>query len=200
MFTFIFNGMATAPATRVMPSMTYSPAEYKLLSDAECGRADTILELLSNPGGTRMDLNCTDEFDRTPLVLASYYGHHNVVQLLIDFGADVNRVDQSGWSSLYAASQRGHLATVQILLDNGADVNSVSKSSSTPLHEASQNGNLSMVQVLVENGKANITCKNYFGSTPIVLARGNRHRDVVNYLKLELRRKAYVWLLNQNEK
>ncbi|KAK4960993.1 hypothetical protein LTR10_001482 [Elasticomyces elasticus] len=49
---------------------------------------------------------------------AAEYGHHSLVQLLIEAGADVHF-----GNPLEAVARHGHLAVVQLLIDNGADVN-----------------------------------------------------------------------------
>ena len=54
---------------------------------------------------------------------AAWEGHHEVVQFLIDNGADVNsREDDFDSNALYMAARMGHIKVVKILIDNGADV------------------------------------------------------------------------------
>ncbi|KAF8518578.1 hypothetical protein JB92DRAFT_2634701, partial [Gautieria morchelliformis] len=55
------------------------------------------------------------------LQVASLRGHHAIVQLLLENGADVNA--QGGWygNALQAALSQGHHPIVQLLLEKGAD-------------------------------------------------------------------------------
>ena len=59
----------------------------------------------------------------TALMLAAQCGHTNIIQYLLDEGADVNKLDERGGSTLMYASSHGHTETVRLLLNYGADVN-----------------------------------------------------------------------------
>ncbi|SLM38546.1 vegetative incompatibility protein het-e-1 [Lasallia pustulata] len=57
------------------------------------------------------------------LQAASLTDHDQVVQMLLDKGADVNAQGGMYGNALQAASSRDHDQVVQMLLDKGADVN-----------------------------------------------------------------------------
>ena len=59
-----------------------------------------------------VDINGKDEHGQTPLLFASYDGMIEVVQALVDAGADQNQADQIGNTPLYIASEKGHLDVV----------------------------------------------------------------------------------------
>lgn len=58
----------------------------------------------------------------TPLLKASAEGYTEIVQFLLDVGADVNAIEPINKTfPLYMASQNGHIETVRLLLDAGAN-------------------------------------------------------------------------------
>ena len=89
---------------------------------------------------------------RTPICIASYFGHAAIVALLIQHGADVNKAGELGDTPLSSASCSGHTAIVNLLLQPGADVNKADKSGYTPLHSASSFAQLESVQILLNSG------------------------------------------------
>jgi len=58
---------------------------------------------------------------RTPLMEAAWNGQDEMIQLLLDMGADINAVDDHGMTSLIRAARRGPEKTIKILLECGAD-------------------------------------------------------------------------------
>ncbi|XP_067660904.1 ankyrin repeat domain-containing protein 50-like [Haliotis asinina] len=50
------------------------------------------------------------------------------------------------------------------------------------LHTVSKTGNLSGVKFLLSQGRADINCREWTGRTPVMLAAGGRHREVVKLL------------------
>ena len=63
-----------------------------------------------------------DQTGFTPLYDAAYKGHKDVVQLLLDRGAEPNMTDQNGMTPLSHAIQRGHTDIANILTENGGTV------------------------------------------------------------------------------
>jgi len=56
----------------------------------------------------------------TPLHYASEHGHTDVIQLLIDHGADIDAKNKWGTTPLHLASSHGHTEIVKLLKANGA--------------------------------------------------------------------------------
>ncbi|RYP18310.1 hypothetical protein DL765_004030 [Monosporascus sp. GIB2] len=89
----------------------------------------------------------------TALQAASYSGCKDIVQVLLEKGADVNIRGGMYRTALQAASRGGHEEIVQLLLKKGANVNMPDVFyCGTALQEASYGGYKGIVQLLFEKG------------------------------------------------
>ena len=100
------------------------------------------------------DPNIQTENGWTPLTIASRKNYTNIVQLLIEHGADINyRLTVTGATALIIASEHGHTDIVRILLEKGADTRIESANGDTALGVA---GNVDIVEMLhpYQHGRA----------------------------------------------
>lgn len=81
----------------------------------------------------------------TPLELASYYGHADIVRLLVSNGANLNT------SPLLLASKKGHKDIVEFLISKGMDVNSKNEHGS-PIEQSVINNHTDIAELLINNG------------------------------------------------
>jgi ankyrin repeat protein len=122
----------------------------------------------------------------TPLLWACYHDHEQVVQVLLEHGADIEAKDSQDWTPLHYACYKGRVAVVNELLSRGANNEAMNNRGSTPLHIASLNDHLAIVKALVSKG-ANILAANNQGEHPInVLAVSEGHSEVAKYLLQQL--------------
>ena len=77
---------------------------------------------------------------------ASFGGHHQIVKVLLEAGADIDGV------VLSEACRMGHSQVAQLLLNKGADTNAQTHTCGPALYEASAEGDVQMVQMLLEKG------------------------------------------------
>ncbi|MEJ7779144.1 MAG: ankyrin repeat domain-containing protein [Daejeonella sp.] len=103
----------------------------------------------------------------TPLGLASYFGHEDVVRFLLLNGAEPNVPSSNGFRvyPIHSAVASDFTMIAKMLLEAGADVNVVQMSGATPLHSAAHNGNIDLLIVLLEAG-AEVAAKTEDGKTP----------------------------------
>ncbi|XP_014553834.1 hypothetical protein COCVIDRAFT_28984 [Bipolaris victoriae FI3] len=97
-------------------------------------------------------VNSKDDHGTTPLIIAAEQGHYEMIEMLVDKGADVNA--QSGYygNALQAASAVGHKEIAMLLLDKGADVNAQSGYYGNALQVASANGHKEIAMLLLDKG------------------------------------------------
>ncbi|KAF4820667.1 Ankyrin repeat domain-containing protein 17 [Colletotrichum siamense] len=114
-----------------------------------------------------------------PLEHAADQGHHQMVKLLLNRGADVKTQVNQHTTPLYQACTRRHLDIARTLLEHGADPN-LPAGSFYPLGNASERGRLEIVRLLLDYGAdVNASC---FNGSPILLAATNGHEEVVRLL------------------
>lgn len=97
------------------------------------------------------NFNAQSSIHGNALQMASFQGHKEVVEVLLEKGADVI-AQSSAANALQAASNRGHKEIVQLLLEKGADVNNQDGHYSTVLQAASFRGHKEIVRLLIEKG------------------------------------------------
>ena len=139
----------------------------------------------------------------SPLMAALYRGHHDVVEALIEAGAEidvfaaaatgrtddlrralapdtVNAYAYDGWTPLHLAAFFGQTDAARILLDGGADVALISRNnmSNTPLHAAAAGRHSDIALLLLERG-ADPTVIDAGGYTPLSIAQQNQLDSVV---------------------
>lgn len=148
----------------------------------------------------------TKKHKETPLHKAVKQGRKQIVQLLLDKGADVNAKNGSGKTPLFLTSDKeiadlligkganvnekdivggysplhfvDDLAVAQLLIKKGANVNAKNEYGDTPLHSVKH---ADVAQLLIEKG-ADINAKNKYGATPLCDAIRSNCEGVVRVL------------------
>jgi len=118
----------------------------------------------------------------TALHVASRNGHTEIVEMLLEEGADVNAKTKEGITALNRASEKGHTKTVARLLEKGADVNAKDSDGWTALMWASRNGHKETVKKLLKEG-ADVNAKDNWGSTAIDIASKKEHTEIMELLQ-----------------
>uniref|UniRef100_A0A8C2PDN6 Poly [ADP-ribose] polymerase n=1 Tax=Capra hircus TaxID=9925 RepID=A0A8C2PDN6_CAPHI len=97
------------------------------------------------------------------------FGRKDVVEYLLQNGANVQARDDGGLIPLHNACSFGHAEVVNLLLRHGADPNARDNWNYTPLHEAAIKGKIDVCIVLLQHG-AEPTIRNTDGRTALDLA------------------------------
>ena len=139
----------------------------------------------------------------SPLMAALYRGHHEIVDTLLESGAEidvfaaaatgrlddlqrtaigdlVNSYSYDGWTPLHLAAFFGKLGATSLLIERGADLDARSRNSvaNTPLHAATAGRHADVALLLLEHG-ASGSALDAGGYTPKQIAQQNQLADVV---------------------
>ena len=112
--------------------------------------------------------------ESTPLHEAARVGNKEIVQLLLEHGADVSFKNKDGETPLHAATLElelsdehlEYLEVVRLLLQRLSDPSSKDNDGTTPLHWVAWSGAKEFVCLLLERG-ADVSAKNKNGETPL---------------------------------
>uniref|UniRef100_A0A674JS28 WH2 domain-containing protein n=1 Tax=Terrapene triunguis TaxID=2587831 RepID=A0A674JS28_9SAUR len=129
-------------------------------------------------------LQDTDNSGATILHLAARFGHHEVIDWLLRFGAsDPMLATDTGALPVHYAAAKGDFPSLRLLL--GHCPNSVSaqtKNGATPLYLACQEGHLEIIQYLVKDCGADPHVRANDGMTPLHAAAQMGHNTVIVWL------------------
>lgn len=121
-------------------------------SDCGKGNIKRVEIFLNTTEGKIFNIDARSSYNTSSLGFATAEGHWEIVNLLIEKGADINSQNDLGNSALHCASNKGQIEIVKLLLTNGAKINLQNLEGYTALHEASSGGHLEILKLLLENG------------------------------------------------
>lgn len=106
---------------------------------------------------------------RTALHLACKARAIDVIETLIELGANINAIDDLGRTPLHYAALSGAVPAVKTLLNRGAKIGALDHSMNTPLHLAAGAADPELIDLLLQNG-ASVASRNSDGKTPLEVA------------------------------
>jgi len=150
-------------------------------------------KLVAKLADSGVDINGLDADGMTPVWLAAMKGHHRVVGVLADRGANLDvLVDNfERLSPLMIAATNGHHKAVSVLVAKGANIDLqsdlpvgyvgghvVGLLGQTALMVAAQSGHLGVVRLLIERG-ANLDLVDWDGNSALMVAAQSSDLEVV---------------------
>jgi ankyrin repeat protein len=176
------------------------------------GEIDTLIEVVKTGDLGKVRAMLAENFllasqrlrtGESPLMTALYRGHADVVDALIDAGAEIdvfaaaaigrmedlrrtlspgtlNACAYDGWTPLHLAAFFGQAGSVQLLIEEGADVHAVSHNAiaNTPLHAATAGRHTDAALLLLQHG-ADPLVADAGGYTSLQIAIQNQLDSVV---------------------
>ena len=154
------------------------------------GRIDLVTTLLNN----KAEIDSTDNIDKaTPLIRAIQKGHHDIVETLLESGANPDTEMNDHWTPLLIAANAGEYNIVKTLIDNDVNIDCKLNNGANSLILASSIGNVKIVKLLIEKGiDINQQLDNGFNSLMIVIS--NKHIEVAKELVISgINVNAFGW-------
>ena len=99
------------------------------------------------------DVNTRNAFEETVLMVASEWGHLDIVKIILKYRPKVNASDKFGETALMKAAESGELEVVKALLNYGANKYRVDSSHETALKKAIRKGHNDIAELLRGHGK-----------------------------------------------
>ncbi|XP_051875698.1 ankyrin repeat and death domain-containing protein 1A-like isoform X2 [Pristis pectinata] len=146
---------------------------------AVANQSESAVAFLLNHNA-RVDIK--DKHGMDAFLLAAWFGHLNILKLLVEKGVDRKSTNEEGLNALHCAAQNNQISIVQcIVKDLQLDLNKPTEKGKMSYHLAAENGHLEMVEALREFDY-NTQEKDKEGNTPLHLAARNGHVMVLKKL------------------
>lgn len=129
-----------------------------------------------------LHVDARGEYGHTALMLAVWGGQAEIVQLLIDRGANVNACAAGGDTVLMQAAVFGRTEIARLLIDHGADINARNEWGETALILAIRKWHAETACLLIDRG-ADIHVRSCMGHTALTRAKERNFKEIVEMLE-----------------
>jgi ankyrin repeat protein len=128
------------------------------------------------------DVNAKAENGWSAVMIAAAKGYVNVLDMLLDAGADPTLADVYSWTPLMRAGFEKRASIVRRLLeDDRVDINRRGENGITALHLVTAQGHVEIVRLLMEHG-ADPLIKDNFDRTALLIALQSQQADLLDVL------------------
>ena len=142
------------------------------------GYTDIVKYFLEN---TDIKIDMPGEDRMTGLMLASLYGHYDLVTFLLENKAKITKKDKFKRTALLHSIRGGHIKIASYLLTKGAEYEQPDNSNNYPLHYACAAGFKNIVELLLKAG-ASPNPSNDWKYTPLEIGFVKNHFGIIKFL------------------
>ncbi|KAM7542139.1 hypothetical protein Aperf_G00000018490 [Anoplocephala perfoliata] len=176
------NNTSATPRVQQVDINAYTESSNESALTLACNGGFTDLARLLLERGA--DKEHRDKKSHTPLHTAVYANQRAIVNLLLEFGADIEaQVERTKDTALSIACSHGRLEIAEDLLARGANKEHRNFSDYTPLSLAASGGFVDVIQLLLKNGaEINSRTGSKLGISPLMLASMNGYTEAVKVL------------------
>lgn len=121
----------------------------------------------------------------TALQAAAISGNVNIVEMLVQAGADINDIDSLGQTPLHRAAYYNHLPVVKFLINKGADVKGIDSEGHSPVLLAALMGHREIFACLFASATESITNSAVMKQRSLHLASRNGRTSIIEHLIAE---------------
>lgn len=173
----------------ILLNYNYNNINYNLQRAVEIGDLEKVKILINKIDDINLlHIEYNPYEPTTLLMIACYYGYIEIVDLLIQKGADINaETNYSGFSGtpLSFAVEKNNLDIVKLLIKKGANVNGrcyAGEEYLSILQLACYNDYKDIVSILIDNG-ADVNIKDGSRVTALSITLKNRNDEIIKILK-----------------
>ena len=138
------RGDDSALSTRLVYAQ--QPTAEDLIDAARDGDLHSVRRLIYQ----RVDVNATDSYGRTALMMAAAAGEAGVAAVLLDAGAKLNVQSADGETPLMNAAMKGDAETVALLIEHKANVTAKDKEGATAHDHAIRNKHDTIARLIAD--------------------------------------------------
>ncbi|KAJ3964982.1 ankyrin repeat-containing domain protein, partial [Lentinula raphanica] len=143
-------------------------------------------EIYKQQNKLKADLNAVGKYVGTPLHVATYMGHRDIIELLLEHNADVNAICKIGTpraaieeTAIECAIHKGYKEIVEILLEHGAELNLNAQQINLAFDTAGYMGHKEMLEFLFQCNA--IKAQEHDLNTAFLIAAQAGHKDIVEF-------------------
>jgi serine/threonine-protein phosphatase 6 regulatory ankyrin repeat subunit B len=112
--------------------------------------------------GAKVDVNDIQQ-GRSPLHMASQHGYVANIEMLLDYGANIEDTTSDGKNPLMKAVEEGHTAAIRLLFKSGANIEAKDIFRQNALLLAAKEGKPAIIRILLEEWRADINTTTVLG-------------------------------------